>query len=294
MERVAGACEGTLFAELDGVEVRFNEATDFDGDDRTDITCGAFLDFIDDEVTAGRHPPIEAERPPLTEGGSFAAREPDDNLFEAAEIELEGFGDLEIEITVDGGNLIGCADVADAPADCLGALRVLGLDIVIQAGVTELKDQVDDVDRGEFEGIVTDVVPDADNPETGMVILDDGTTVRIVVGTEIKDGGHDGRRLRSLTEVKQAFDAGERVEAEGEGVVESEQPPTIVASEVEFEIDDDDDGEGDDGDDDGDGDDEDNAPGVVELHPLSPTARPSEPKAMRTSSSQVRRRSSKL
>ena len=107
---------------------------------------------------------------------------------------------------------------------------------MIQDGVTRIRAS-EEKTRGKrkFEGIVASVDLDAQTFE-----MTDGRTVRIVLGTDIKDGGND-RRLGSLEEVQAALDDGETVEAEGEGLLESDDPIVIIAIKVKFEIEDDDD-----------------------------------------------------
>ncbi len=101
--------------------------------------------------------------------------------------------------------------------------------------MTELEAELDDAaGKQEFEGIVAAV-----DPAAGTVTLMGEAVIRIVEGTEIEHEPSDDDELASLTEVAQALVANMIVEAEGEGVVETSDPLTIVAIEIEFEIEDD-------------------------------------------------------
>ncbi len=236
-------CAGTgrILLTLEPAEVQFGSATEFEDDaaDEDDITCEEFVSRVQAALNAGEQPPLEAERPPpVGAAGTIVAQAPDDPVFGATEIELEDDGDeAELEINIDMHNLEGCPP--DPPVDCLGVLRVLNVPILIIDGVTELEDELDLTGEIDFEGIVLSAMPDPGDPTLGSVTLVDGRVIRVVVGTEIEDSGDDDR-LSSVEEVAAAVAAGETVEVEGEGVVESTDPTiTIVAIEIRFEIEDD-------------------------------------------------------
>ncbi len=236
-------CAGTgrILLTLEPAEVQFSSATEFEDDaaDEDDISCTEFVSRVQAALAAGEQPPLEAERPPPVDAGTIVAQDPDDPVFGATEIELEDDGDEdELEINIDMDNLEDCA--SGAPAGCLGVLRVLNVPIFIVDGVTELEAELDDLtDEFDFEGIVLLAVPDPGDATRGSVTLVDGRVIRVVVGTEIEDSGDDDR-LSSVEEVAAAVAAGETVEVEGEGVVESTDPTiTIVAIEIRFEIEDD-------------------------------------------------------
>ncbi|MGH7545597.1 MAG: DUF5666 domain-containing protein, partial [Gemmatimonadota bacterium] len=87
--------------------------------------------------------------------------------------------------------------------------------------------------RAEFEGMAQSV-----DLAAGTVTLAGGTVIRIVAGTQIEPADDDDE-LESLSAVQAALEAGLFVEVDGKGVVESTEPLTFAAIEVEFEIEDD-------------------------------------------------------
>lgn len=219
---------GTLTLALGGLQIDFDAATEFRREDDRNLSFDAFVTAVQDALAAGRNPPIEAKRNPAAE-----PQAPDDPTFFATRLELDDEADEpEIEINVDADNLIG----NDAPPPD-AFLRVLGLDIEIRAsgGVTELeRERDDDFEKAEFEGVVSTV-----DVAAGTATLTNGTAIRLIGETEIDSDGGDEDELASLEEVEVALAAGLIVEAEGEGDVESTDPLTIVAKEVEFEVEDD-------------------------------------------------------
>ncbi|NIR45855.1 MAG: hypothetical protein GWN99_15605 [Gemmatimonadetes bacterium] len=231
---------GTLVLAIDGLEVQFNSSTEFRGEDG-DLTMTEFLDRVNAALSNGEQPAVEAKRPAPSE-----PQDPTDATFLATRLELDDeSGEPEIEINVDTDNL----ELFDAPAagEPDGVIRVLGLEIELRVseGITELEEETEEAEGGiEFEGLVSSVDPDPDDPTIGTVTLGDETVIRIVLGTEIEDDSDDGddEHLTSLAEVQTALDDGFIVEADGEGVLESADPRTLVAIEVEFEIEDDEDG----------------------------------------------------
>lgn len=242
---------GTLTLQLGDLIIDFDQTTEFRRDSGDDLDFDTFVARIEEALAAGRKPPVEAKRPAPAE-----PQAPDDPTFFATRLELDNESDEpEIEINIDGDNLI----LNDTPPpDAI--LRVLGLSIEIRAseGITELEEEADREDQEvEFEGLVESVDVGA-----GTVLLTDGSVIVIVDETELEgdDGDDDGEddedELGSLDEVAAALEQGLPVEADGEGVVESVDPRTIVAKEIEFEIEDDDDDD-DDHDDDDDDDDSD-------------------------------------
>lgn len=218
---------GMLTLELGDLVVTFDAATEFRLEGGAGIDLAGFVSRIETSLAGGDFPAVEAKRPPAAE-----PQAPDDPTFLATRIEIDDEADEpEIEINIDGDNLVASAS---PPPDAI--LTVLGLPIEIRAsdGTTELERERDrDDDETEFEGIVSSV-----DEAAGTATLADGTIIRIVQATEIEREGDDDN-LTSLGAVAAALAQGALVEAEGEGVVESADPRTIVAKEVEFEIEDD-------------------------------------------------------
>lgn len=235
---------GTLTLELGGLVIGFDSGTEFRDDDG-DLTAAGFVDRVDAALAAGRFPAVEVKREPPTE-----PQAPDDPTFLATRIELEDDDEVEepkIEMNLDADNFEPNPDPAAGEPDAW--VRALGLRIEIRSseGVTELEAEREEAEGEiEFEGIV-----DAVDTGAREVTLTDGTVLRLVTGSEIEDDGEDGERLTTLAELASALQAARIVEAEGEGVLESEGPRTLVVIEVEFELEDDDsdDGPDDDSDD---------------------------------------------
>lgn len=228
----AGGGAGTLTLALGDLRVGFDGTTRFEveGDDGDgDVSLEQFVERLEAVLAEGRQPFVEAERNPPAE-----PQAPDDATFFAGKLELEEpDDDRKIEMNVDRDNL----ELNDAPPPAAW-ITVLGLRIEIREGVTELEEKEDRPEEGaEFESLVATVDPGANT-----FTLEDGTVVRVVTGTQIEEDD-DEDELGSLQEVADALAAGQPVEAEGEGIVESLDPRTVVASEVEFEVEDEDDAE---------------------------------------------------
>ncbi len=234
--------------ELAGLQVGFTASTRFRAEGTGNLTLAEFIQRVEDALAMGQQPPVEAKRNPASE-----PQDPD-GTFIADELELDDEADEpEIEINVDGDNLLD-PGAGDCDAAALACLRVLGVTIAIQDGVTELEAELEDAaGKRDFEGIIAAV-----DPAAGTVTLMGGALIRIVEGTEIEFDDDDGDELASLDEVAQALGAGAMVEADGEGVVETADPLTIVAIEIEFEIEDD----------------ADDVPGAVEFEAMVATVDP--------------------
>jgi hypothetical protein len=247
---------GTLTLDLGGLTVSFDANTKFQTEDDESVTQAEFVALIEAALAAGDEPAIEAER-----AAPAQPQAPDDATFLASKIELDDEAEEpEIEINIAPANL---TLNATPPPDAI--LRVLDLPIELRVseGITELESEIEDErDEVDFEGVVQAV-----DEAAGTVTLTDGTVIRIVDATDIgghgddgedgdddgDDDGHDGHgdggdllaafhdddELGSLAEVAAALAAGDIVEAEGKGFVESESPLVIVAVEVEFEVEDD-------------------------------------------------------
>ena len=146
-------------------------------------------------------------------------------MFTAAELKLDDEADRpEIEMNVTAANL---TINSMSPPD--GFITVLNLKIGVTAE-TELKaEDPERTDEVEFEGQVQSVDLGAQS-----FTLTSGTVVKIVAGTEIEAEDGDEEHLGTLQAVQAALDAGQTVEAEGEGVPTSGASSSLVAIKVEF------------------------------------------------------------
>lgn len=244
LEVTESVCRGTLVLAPD-FRVQFDgETTEFDGGDHREfwgedhqLTCTDFVTRVQAALDAGRAPVVEAERDAPAE-----PQAPDDPTFVATELELEGEHRSEapeLEINVDGDNLLDCSTLESAPDGCIGVLKVLTVAIALVEGVTEFESELPTAgEKVDFEGEVTAVERMGESCVLGSVTLDDAVTVRLVAGTEIKDDSHDGEQLSDLCEVEEALNSGAVIEAEGEGLVEDSDQRVIIASEVEFQAED--------------------------------------------------------
>jgi hypothetical protein len=236
----ASAGNGTLTLEIGGLEIGFDAASRLRGEDG-DLSFDAFVAEIEAALAAGVEPFVRAKRPAPAE-----PQAPDDATFQATEVRIrDEAGEPKLELNLDLDNL----RLNDAPPPD-AFLLVLGLEIEVRVstGETEIEGDVDDRDEAEFEGLVAAVDIGA-----GIVTLANGTVVLVTSETRIEQHGDDGcddgdddEKLGSLADVAAALAAGLPVEAEGEGSVQSGDPLTIVAREIEFEVEneDEDDGQG--------------------------------------------------
>jgi len=243
--------QGTVTLELGGLQIGFTSSTRFrpdDGDDGGgssvsgssgddgsgagdgsggDIALADFVARVQAELAAGGHPAVKARREPPAE-----PQAPDNATFTASELELDHEADRPvIDLNVTAANLV---TNQTPPPD--GWLKVLGLmiELRVSEGLTRLEAELPDVEgEREFEGTVRSV-----DVTAGSVTLENGTLVKIVAGTEVEPKEGDGdEHLASLADVQAALAAGTPVKAEGEAMVESASPLTLVAIRIEFEAD---------------------------------------------------------
>lgn len=229
---VGGGGAGELTLQSTGLTVEFNSSTRFEGEDG-DLTLAEFAERVESALTTGRFPAVEAKRVPPAE-----PQAPDDPTFVANRLELDDEAEEpKIELNMDGDNLELNSGGGGGEPD--GWIRMLGLriELRINEGITELEQETAEAaGEAEFEGIVSSV-----DPAASTVTLTSGAIIEIVPETRIEDEADDDDRLTSLAEVQAALDAGEIVEADGEGVVRVSDPLTITAVTIEFEIEDDED-----------------------------------------------------
>lgn len=214
---------GTLTFEIGGLVVGFASSTRFRDADGTDLTLDAFVAHLEAALAAGAQPFARAQRPAPIE-----PQAPGDPTFAATEVRLRDVLESpKIEINVDADNF---ERNAVPPPEAW--LRILGLEIEIRAATEVRQDDSDDTE-GEVEGIVASV-----NLTEGSATLQSGAVIVIPEGTPFEQEGDDDEHLVTLQAVAQALTAGLTVKAEAEGAVQSTNPLTIVAREVEFEVED--------------------------------------------------------
>ena len=234
----ASDASGTLTFEIGGLAVTFASSARFRADGGDDLTFAEFITRIEDALAAGTQPSVRAKRSPPAE-----PQAPDDATFEASDLRIhDALESPKLELNVDADNY----EENDAPPPTAW-LRVLGLEIQVLA-TTEIEQDDDDNDETEVHGLVASV-----DLAAGSATLVDGTVILIPDAGAFEDEGEDDgddEHLASLEAVAQALAGGLTVKAEAEGAVQSANPLTIVAREVEFEV-----ANGDDDDDDDDDDD---------------------------------------
>jgi hypothetical protein len=214
----AAGGEGSLTLALGGLRVDFDRATRFRDENGNALALEQFVERVEASLASGRLPGVEAKREPAA-----VPQDPEDPTFFATRLELDNDPQDEIAINITAANLL---TNASPPPDAW--ITVLGITIEIRAtqGVTRLRARQLDAGRVEFRARVHSV-----DLAARTVQLVDGTVVRLVTATTIKDGGD---RLLSLEAVDAALHAGLGIEARGKGMVEPTRPRTIVASEVRF------------------------------------------------------------
>lgn len=226
----AGADEATLTMALGGLQIVFDRASRLE-DEEGSLTFDEFVARIEAALAAGRQPFIEAKRPPPAE-----PQAPDVTTFFATRIELEDEDedDLELEINIDADNLI--QNDSPPPNGWIAALGLM-IELRVDEGITELEEENIDADeeQDELEGLVET----ADLNARTFTLIGSDVLIRIVDGTDIEDDG-DEKTLATLGAVQSALEAGLRVEAEVETIVETADPPVLIATEVEFEVEDND------------------------------------------------------
>ncbi len=214
---------GHLTLALGDLRVGFTDATRFELSNGEGVSIDAFVAGVSVALAEGFEPPIQAERDP-----GDAVQDPDDPTFDADRIRLLfEHHRPQIEITIDADNL----RRNDAPPPD-GWLTVLGLalEIRVSEGLTEIGREHPELEKQEFEGVVTSV-----NLETASFTLENGTVVHLVNESDFEHGDAMPRFER-LEIVAQAIEAGLTVVAHGVGAVRSHDPLVLVALKLRFAV----------------------------------------------------------
>lgn len=234
--------QGTVTLELGGLQIAFDAATRFRGDDDGSggehavmmaddggggTTLADFVARVQADLAAGRHPAVKARR-----AAPAVPQAPDDATFLAGELRLDEENDhARLSLNVTGANL---TTNPTPPPDATLTLLGLSIELRTSDGTTTIHAENEDLEgQQEFEGLVQSV-----DVTGNTVTLGDGTIVRLSAGTmiEAREGDDaEDQHLGSLADVQAALTAGRTVKAEGEGLVASTMPRTIDAVEIEFE-----------------------------------------------------------
>lgn len=214
--------EGSVTLALGGLVVTFDENTRFYfGEDEIDVLT--FVAQLAGNLLEGFDLPVVAER-----ALPAVAQDPDDPTFLAAAIAIDSDGSPQLRLEVDADNLEMAANPAPGEPD--GWLNVLGLRIQLRVtdGTTELEQEDHDFEVIEdFESFVSTAETDE-----MLVVLEDGTTVRVDDRTDIVEGP---TLIGSVAEVAEALASGLDVIAWGRGAVETAEPLVMVGLQVSFE-----------------------------------------------------------
>ena len=220
---------GTLTLDLGELEIEFDNASRLRGPDGRSVTVEELADIVDAMLATGGTPPVEVRRPAPAE-----PQAPDDASFFATEVRLDRNLDApKLELNIDNDNL---TLPQAAPPDAI--LHVLGLDIEITVGVTEIEKQEagqDDDDDDQDDGQDDDDGDDDDQADAvefedtvvsadasgGRFTLEDGNIVSIDANTVVDPDGD----LTTLADVEAALAAGRAVRAEGDGALVAPGPP---------------------------------------------------------------------
>ncbi|HEU4994911.1 MAG TPA: hypothetical protein VFT29_08825 [Gemmatimonadaceae bacterium] len=214
----------TVTLELGGLVVRYTSNTRFRTPTSSDVALVLWEQFVQNEISNGRNPPIEARRHlPLR------PRAPTIALFTATDLRITNdLDEARIEVLVDADNL---EQATSSPS--LAILRVFNLPFEITAQ-TELERVVEgQVSVGSVVEFEAEVV--AADAATRTLLLAGGTIIKISSATTVDPNGD----LVTFAAVVTAKNSGKFVHAEGRGRVDSAGVPvTITATTVKVDVDD--------------------------------------------------------
>ena len=215
--------EGSMTVALGGLIVGFNGETKFLDREGKEMTQDAFVAEVTQARSAAAEPTVRASRAAPT-----TLQAPDDPTFVAGEIRLNPTDEDESTLILNIGLANLLLNDAPPPDAWIHALNLM-MELRVSDGITKIDIEKPEFDKIEFEGVVESV-----DLVGRSVTLVGGTIVRLVDHTQIRfEEGHDNH-LPSLEAVAKAIENERTVVTYGVGVLEREQPRTIVAIKIAF------------------------------------------------------------
>ncbi len=217
--------EGSMTLALGELVVGFDGATKFLDREENVMSLDAFVAAVEQAAQAGTEPTVRASR-----AAPAALQAPDDGTFVASEIRLNPTDEDESSLSVNVGldNLI--RNDAPPPDAWIHVLNLM-IELRVSDGITDIDVEKPEFDKIEFEGVVESV-----DLAGRRVTLAGGTVVRLIDDTKIRFESGNDHHLASLNAVAEALADDATVVAYGVGVLESEEPRTIVAIKVAFVV----------------------------------------------------------
>ena len=223
------ATAGRVILELGGLGLNLPSEARFVLDADREVSRDEFVSALVDLMATGATPGIEFVRSAV-----LPAQAPGEVTFAAELVRLNADGeDQVLDLNMDSRHF-------RTPAGGGGQLTFLGLELAIDPASSSVVQR----SGGQAGAQDIDGMAAAADEGAGSVTLEDGTVLRILPGTRIKDGGD---RLGSVAAVAAALGEGTPVEVDADAVLESEG--VFVAIKVSFDPEASDSGDGSDGDD---------------------------------------------
>ena len=210
----------TLSLRIGDLQVEISPGATYALEDGEPVSQEMFFDALEVELAGGSAPGVELSRAPVS-----PPQAPEEMMFVAQEVRLDADSDDHVlDLNVDGRHLL-------VQSQEVGTLTLLGTEIGVDLQNGSLLEERTSEESGavDVEGLAAAV-----DEAAGAVELTDGTVIRIVEGTRIKDGDDDDG-LGSLAEVATALAEDLVVEVDAEAVLETEG--VYIAVEIEFEVD---------------------------------------------------------
>lgn len=141
-------CSGRFVLALGGIEVAFGAGTTF-VQAGTEVACRDFVERVQTDLQVNRQPALLATRPPFRDfvTGDLVPQAPSPSAVFGARAVGDEPGEDRLALNVDrahllvvGRDIASCREhLPDAPAGCIGVLRVLNAFIGILTGTTRLR-----------------------------------------------------------------------------------------------------------------------------------------------------------